>query len=74
MMTKRMALCFAVIAQKLGRRFPCWGSPDVCVPLPPQVLICTLSSLAPLALLRLVPNTNPREDVAHAAEEGRTEK
>jgi hypothetical protein len=41
---------------------------------PLQVLICTLSSLAPLALLRLVPNTNPREDVAHAAEEGRTEK
>ena len=46
----------------------------MCAAAPAQVLICTLSSLAPLALLRLVPNTNPREDVAHAAEEGRTEK
>jgi Na+/melibiose symporter-like transporter len=42
--------------------------------LAPLVLICTLSSLAPLALLRLVPNTNPREDAAQAVEEGRTEQ
>lgn len=39
--------------------------------LAPLVLICTLSSLAPLGLLRLVPNTSPRDDV-DAAEEGRT--
>lgn len=41
--------------------------------LAPLVLICTLSSLAPLGLLRLVPNTSPRDDV-DAAEEGRTKE
>ena len=37
--------------------------------LAPLVLVCTLSSLAPLPLLRLVPDTNPADDMAKALEE-----